>query len=107
MLMRKETSVTRMQSKKAAHEAKSDGIQTACPIGATSFMNANERPSAPLENVRRYLSKFSVPDLVSSHTFCRYSSCNSSALVLSAMLRVDYHCNRRPASSRLKTEVVS
>src|ERR1700677_5012172 len=101
MLIRKETSVTKMQSKKANHDAKSDGIQTAGPIGATSLMNANERPSAPLANVRRYLSKFSVLDLVSSHTFFRYSSCNSSALVFSAMSNpVAPGLNPRPILSR-------
>src|SRR5579863_9065012 len=86
MLIRKEIRVTKMQSKKATHDTKSDGIQTACPIGATSLTNASDKPSAPLENVRRYLSKFSVADLVFYHNFCRYSSCNSSALVFSAML---------------------
>src|ERR1700676_4021007 len=84
MLIRKETNVVRMHSTNMIHEVTRAGIQIAFPIGTTSLMNESERPSAPLENVSMYLSKFSVPDLVSSQTFLRDSSCNSSALVFSA-----------------------
>src|SRR5579862_6295070 len=85
MLTRKENNVTNMQSTKATQDAMSQGIQIASLSGTTSLMKDSDKPSAPLENVRRYLSKFSLPDLVSSHTFLRYSSCNSSGLVFSAM----------------------
>src|SRR6266568_4175758 len=92
MLIRKDSSVTKMQMTNTTHELMSQGTQTDFPNGTTSLTNANERPSAPLENVSMYLSKFSVPDLMSSHTLSRCWSYNSSALVRSAISRNPAMC---------------
>src|SRR5258708_26637718 len=80
MLIRKDAKVIKMQNMKATHETMSEAIQIASFSGTMSLMNVSERPRAPLENVRRYLSKFSLPDSESSQTFFLYSSCSFTAL---------------------------
>src|SRR5438552_8459552 len=95
MLIRKDTSVTKMQAMKAIHDTMSEGIQIASLSGTMSFMNDSDRARAPLENVMRYLSKFSLPDFESSQTFFRYSSCSFSALFGSVTVVSSIQSERR------------